>query len=116
VKLEQVLAGVSSLLDDPNGTFIVADIFDKKQVDSMESLFQEYFIIEKKEVITFNVKHAIILGHDRTDKIVSSLSHGYNFLERFFQGFFVSKDTSKTFCELGKTKDYICYVLRPKNQ
>ena len=46
-------------MEETNGSFVIADIFYKDNVDYFESLFNQYFQIQKKEVITFNVKHAM---------------------------------------------------------
>lgn len=64
------MRGVKTVLDE-NGSFVIADIFDKKDTDRLESIFKEYFIIEKKEIITINVKHAMNLDKTRIDKIAT---------------------------------------------
>ena len=76
---------------------------------------KEYFTIEKKEIITFNVNHAMNLDKPRIEKIVKSTTE-FEFGRKILRNFLASAEGSKTYNELGKTKDYICYVLRPRSQ
>ena len=64
-----------------------------------------------KEIITINVKHAMNLDKPRIEKIVTSISDN-QLVRRITRNFLASAEGSKTYEELGKTKDYICYVLR----
>jgi hypothetical protein len=97
-----------------SSSFVIADIFDKRDLGNLEQTFSDHgFSIHKKEVITFNVKHAIQLDKPRIDKIVNSISQN-NIVRRFVKNFFASAEGSKTVEELGKTKEYICYVLKFK--
>lgn len=73
--IDAVLAGIKDLMQEPNGNLIVADIFEKKDIEKYEQKFKEYFNIEKKEVITFNVKHAMDLDKQRVEKIVNQVSN-----------------------------------------
>lgn len=97
-----------------NGNFIVCDIFAKRNIEKIESKFKEYFYIEKKEVITINVKHAMNLDRQRIEKIIKSIS-GNTCITKLLRGFFASADGSRTYNELGKSKEYICYVLKLKS-
>ncbi len=50
---------------------MIADIFEKKDVEKMEALMiNEHYFIEKKEVLTINVKHAMNLDKPRIEKLV----------------------------------------------
>ena len=61
------LSNVDSFLDDAfsklreGGSLVIADAFEKKDLQKIEGKFtQDHdFFIHKKEVITFNVKHAM---------------------------------------------------------
>lgn len=44
-----------------DGYFVLCDMFNKEELPELEELLQKYFIIDKKEVITVNVKHAMSL-------------------------------------------------------
>jgi hypothetical protein len=57
-------------LDDTNGSIVIADIFEKRDIERMESMFKDHFVLEKKEIITINVKHAMNLDKPRIEKIV----------------------------------------------
>ena len=95
------------------GEFVIGDIFDKSQIPELESLFLTHgFNINKKEIITFNVKHALQLDKPRVEKLISSISTNL-VLRRFLRNFFSSAEGSKIWEELGKSKEYICYVLKP---
>ena len=74
---------------------------------------REYFHIEKKEVITINVKHAMYLDKQRITNIIKSISDN-SCISKLLKEFFAHADGSRTFNELGKSKEYICYVLTPK--
>ena len=52
----------------------MADYFEKRIVEKVETQLKEYFEIEKKDIITFNVKHAMRLDKDRIDKLVERIS------------------------------------------
>jgi hypothetical protein len=51
------------------------------------------------------------LDKPRVLKIINSISHN-TIVKRFLKNFFALAEESKTFSELGKTKEYICYVLK----
>jgi hypothetical protein len=108
-----VLNGVKNHMYEPSGSFVIADIFNKKDIDNIESKFRDYFAIEKKEVITINVKHAMNLDKPRIEKIIHSLS-GSICMRKLLKAFFASTEGSKTYKDLGNTSDYVCYVLRSK--
>ena len=95
------------------GEFVIGDIFDKSQIPELESLFLGHgFTINKKEIITFNVKHAMQLDKPRVEKLIASISTNL-VLRRFLRNFFSSAEGSRVWEELGKSKEYICYVLKP---
>ena len=50
---------------------MVADIFDEKDIMRTESIMNEYFSIEKKEIITINVRHAMNLDKERVENIIA---------------------------------------------
>lgn len=51
---------------------VIADAFEKSAVERVETDFIEAgFIIQKKEVITFMVKHAMQLDKPRVEKMIS---------------------------------------------
>lgn len=56
--------------EEPSGTFVVADIFDRSQIERIEKLMRTYFKIEKKELTTINVKCAMSLDKPRIEGIV----------------------------------------------
>jgi cyclopropane fatty-acyl-phospholipid synthase-like methyltransferase len=97
------------------GEFVIGDIFDKSQIPELESLFLRHgFNINKKEIITFNVKHAMQLDKPRVEKLIASISTSL-VLRRFLKNFFSSAEGSRIWEELGKSKEYICYVLKPSH-
>ena len=97
------------------GEFVIGDIFDKSQIPELESLFLRHgFNINKKEIITFNVKHAMQLDKPRVEKLIASISTNL-VLRRFLRNFFSSAEGSRIWEELGKSKEYICYVLKPSH-
>jgi hypothetical protein len=50
----------------PNSSLVIADIFHKQSLLSLEKIFSDHkFVMHKKEVITFNVKHALNLDRAR---------------------------------------------------
>lgn len=106
---------MSTFLEEKGGSFIICDIFNKRDIENTETLFKHYFEIEKKEVITINVKHAMSLDKPRIEKIVKSLSNKAC-LQKFLRVCFGSAQGSRTFDELGKTTEYICYSLRCKSK
>lgn len=82
-------------------------------MEKTEQVFQEAgYKVEKKDVLTFNVKHAMNLDKPRLERLIQSISEN-QYVGRVLRNFLASAEDSKTFRELGKTKDYICYVLRP---
>jgi hypothetical protein len=71
------------------------------------------FNINKKEIITFNVKHALQLDKPRVEKLIGGISQSNRVVRRFLRNFFSSAEGSRVWNELGKRKEYICYVLKP---
>jgi hypothetical protein len=61
-------------MEETNGSFVIADIFDKREVEKIEAQFKEYFSVQKKEIITHNVKHAMQLDKPRIEKLISSIT------------------------------------------
>lgn len=59
-----------------DGTFVIADTFYKSDIDKIEDKFtkEHGFYIHKKEVITFNVRHAMQLDKPRVEKMIQSIS------------------------------------------
>jgi hypothetical protein len=51
------------------------------------------------------------LDKPRVEKVISSISEN-KIVKRFLRNFFASAEGSKTFEALGKSKEYICYVLK----
>ena len=85
--------------------FVIGDIFDKSQIPELESLFLRHgFTINKKEIITFNVKHALQLDKPRVEKLIASISTNL-VLRRFLRNFFSSAEGSRVWEELGKSKE-----------
>ncbi|CDW84341.1 UNKNOWN [Stylonychia lemnae] len=107
-----VLKQVNRLLDRENGSFVIADIFEKKDIERTETLFKEFFEIEKKEVITINVKHSINLDKPRAERLLQMISEN-KYVRKIMANFLGLAEESKTFQELGKSNEYICYVLKP---
>lgn len=110
----------AKLNDNPAASFVIADSFDKSEVASIESRLaceDNGFVISKKEVITFNVKHSMQLDKPRIEKMISHmfLATANQVVHRVFRNFLASGESSKTYEDLGKTKDYICYVLKKKS-
>jgi 2-polyprenyl-3-methyl-5-hydroxy-6-metoxy-1,4-benzoquinol methylase len=58
--VDAFLSGAHSMIKE-GGSLVIADTFDKKDMQKIEAKFTEdhEFFIHKKEVITFNVKHAM---------------------------------------------------------
>ena len=95
-----------------SSSLVIADIFEKQDIEKIERSFINHgYSLHKKEVITFNVKHAMQLDKPRVEKIISNITSN-EFLKRFLRNYFGSAEQSKTYEELGKTKEYICYVLK----
>lgn len=64
---------VSEKLLSEDGSLVIADAFDKKDTEKIEAKFTKDhgLTIQKKEVITFNVKHAMQLDKPRIEKMIS---------------------------------------------
>ena len=75
------------------------------------------FAIHKKEVITFNVKHAMQLDKARIEKLIQRIPGATlnTVVHRIFRNLLGSAEQSKAFEDLGKNKEYICYVLKRKS-
>ncbi|TNV81521.1 hypothetical protein FGO68_gene5157 [Halteria grandinella] len=99
-----------------NGQIVIVDSFDKCDIERIEANFQKdkKLIIQKKEVITFNVKHAMQLDKTRAEKLIQRIT-GNKVVTRILRNFLASGEESKTYDELGKTHEYICYVLMKKS-
>ena len=110
-----VLKRAKAALDETQGSLVIADIFEKKDVDKIEALMKEHFVLEKKENLTINVKHAMNLDKPRIEKLVHQITD-IQLFRKMIRNFLASADGSKTYNDLGKTKDYLCYVLRPQHQ
>jgi len=91
---------------------VIADAFENDDIERLEQTFEEGgFRVHKKEVLNFNVKHAMQLDKPRVQKLIASITSNA-VLTGFLRNFFAIADESQTYRELGKTKGYICYVLR----
>lgn len=66
----------AKLADGSIASFVIADSFEKGEVSRIESKFtaENNFVISKKEVITFNVKHSMQLDKPRIEKMISNLA------------------------------------------
>jgi hypothetical protein len=73
--IQATFAGVKKLMAGESAYFVVADLFDERQIPRVESIMNEYFQIEKKEIITINAKHAMLLDKERVENIVRSTSN-----------------------------------------
>ena len=83
------------LSDNPNASFVIADSFDKNEVANIESRLasqENGFVISKKEVITFNVKHSMQLDKPRIEKMISHmiLATANQVVHRVFRNFMAS--------------------------
>ena len=81
--------------DNPNASFVIADSFDKNEVANIESRLasqENGFVISKKEVITFNVKHSMQLDKPRIEKMISHmiLATANQVVHRVFRNFMAS--------------------------
>ena len=82
------------------------------EIETLELTFQECgFSIHKKELLNFNVKYAMQLDQPRVEEIIASISSN-RVIKKFLRNFLAEAEESKTYKELGNTKDYICYVLK----
>lgn len=52
------------------------------------------------------------LDKPRIERLISTISEN-KYVVRILRNFLASAEESKTYLELGKTKEYICYVLKP---
>lgn len=57
--IEKVLEGAAMYLEEPDGTFVIADIFDNREMEYAENCFKKYFFLQKKQIITPNIKHSM---------------------------------------------------------
>ena len=68
-------------LMSPHSSLVIADLFPKAALPSLEALFtSSNFLVHKKEVITFNVKHALNLDKPRVAKILANSFPGNQFV------------------------------------
>ena len=51
------------------------------------------------------------LDQPRVEEIIASISSNM-VIKKFLRNFLAEAEESKTYKELGNTKDYICYVLK----
>lgn len=69
---EHVLKYVCDHMLYEKGQLVIADVFEKSTLEKVENRFAELgFAISKKEVITFNVKHAMQLDKPRIEKMIT---------------------------------------------
>jgi hypothetical protein len=114
--MQAVLSQARPLLKpSESSSIVIADVFAKSEIEGYEKTFgSSGFKIQKKEVITFNVKHAMQLDKPRVEKYINLISMN-PVIKMFLRNFFASAEESKTYQELGKNKEYICYVLKLQN-
>ena len=69
--VDALLNGAYSLMKE-GSSLIIADAFEKTDIELIEAKFtkEHDFAIHKKEVITFNVKHAMQLDKPRIEKLI----------------------------------------------
>ena len=85
----------AKLAENANASFVIADSFDKSEVAAIESKLasiENGFVISKKEVITFNVKHSMQLDKPRIEKMISHmiLATANQVVHRVFRNFMAS--------------------------
>lgn len=85
----------AKLADNPTASFVIADSFDKNEIANIEkklSADDNGFVISKKEVITFNVKHSMQLDKPRIEKMISHmiLATANQVVHRVFRNFMAS--------------------------
>ena len=66
----------AKLADGSAASLVIADSFEKSEVSKLENSFtmDHNFVISKKEVITFNVKHSMQLDKPRIEKMISNMA------------------------------------------
>eukprot|EP00347_Sterkiella_histriomuscorum_P016166 403354232 len=107
------LRNMRPLIEENNGSVIIVDIFYKKDLERMETIFKDaLYQIEKKEILTINVKHSMNLDKSRSERLIQTISEN-KYIVRILRNFLASAEESRTYQDLGKTKEYICYVLKP---
>lgn len=115
--VDAFLSGAHSMMNE-GGSLVIADTFEKSDLEKVETKFalDHEFFIHKKEVITFNVRHAMQLDKPKIEKLIQRIPGATmnKVVHRIFRNFLSSGEQSKTFEDLGKTKEYICYVLKRK--
>jgi hypothetical protein len=58
-------------IDDNGGSLIILDIFDKRDVERTETIFRDaQYALDKKEILTINVKHAMNLDKQRQERLI----------------------------------------------
>jgi hypothetical protein len=95
------------------GSIVIVDAFDKADIERVEAGFTKdtELQIQKKEVITFGVKHAMQLDKPRVERLIQKLTSN-KVVTRILRNFLASGEESKMKEDLGISKDYICYVLK----
>ena len=78
----------------PHSSLVITDLFPKAALPSLERLFSSaHFSVHKKEVITFNVKHALNLDKPRVSKLLSNNFPGNVLVQRIMRNFFNQNET-----------------------
>ncbi len=73
---------------------MIADAFEKSEIQSMEQTFKDKgFLIHKKEVLNFNIKHAMQLDKPRVSKLIASMTSN-KVIQMFLKNFFALADES----------------------
>lgn len=72
--IDAFLEGAYSMMRE-GSSLVIADTFEKKDLQWIEDKFTQdhEFFIHKKEVITFNVKHAMQLDKGRIEKLIQRI-------------------------------------------
>ena len=78
----------------PHSSLVIADLFPKQSLASLEKIFvDQKFVMHKKEVITFNVKHALNLDRPRVQKLLLTNFPNNPVVQRIMRNFFNQNET-----------------------
>ena len=72
--VDAFLSGAHSMMNE-GGSLVIADTFEKSDLEKVEAKFAQdhEFFIHKKEVITFNVRHAMQLDKPKIEKLIQRI-------------------------------------------
>jgi|LauGreDrversion4_2_1035121.scaffolds.fasta_scaffold1367176_1 hypothetical protein len=92
---DALLNGAYSKLKE-GGSLVIVDSFEKSELQKFENKFTQdhEFFIHKKEVITFNVKHAMQLDKPKIEKLIQKIPGATmnTVIHRIFRNFFSSAE------------------------